>query len=150
MGTEDARYPYTYAADHIRRGDEEMSEIPCDICGDEGDHPSRIVCDACLQVGRKRETGLCDTNGRMICIGDRVRLPVTYNKEVHGEWAIYEVALRATIPILLYLRSEKGEVLPGGYMATRLSDSYHSKMFLFATDITKLRPMDDLVVVEEQ
>lgn len=24
-----------------------MSEVPCDICGDEEDHPSMIVCEAC-------------------------------------------------------------------------------------------------------
>ncbi len=25
-----------------------MSEIPCDCCNSVGDHPSRIICDACF------------------------------------------------------------------------------------------------------
>ena len=29
-----------------------MSEILCDCCNAEGDHPSRIICDACFQSAK--------------------------------------------------------------------------------------------------
>ena len=29
-----------------------MSEILCDCCNTEGDHPSRIICDACFQSAK--------------------------------------------------------------------------------------------------
>ncbi len=93
------------------------------------------------------DTGLRDSNGAPIHIGDFVKKPVDCNHEVHGEWAIYEVRTQGVVPILSYVRSEKGQVLPEGYTGSVLSDEYDGKMFVFATDSTVLRPMDELEVV---
>jgi len=37
-----------------------MSEIPCDCFGNEGDHPSRIICDACFS-STKGKAACCIT-----------------------------------------------------------------------------------------
>ena len=92
-------------------------------------------------------TGLFDRDGRGIVIGAVVRMPVTGNTDMHGEWADYTVEQRGMTPVLTYLTSEKGRVLPVGYLAQCLSDQYDQKMFLFATDISKLRPHNGMHVV---
>lgn len=87
-------------------------------------------------------TGLHDSNGRMIYIGEDVRMEVTGNTEVHGEWAIYRVEARGMVPTLSYLRSEKGQVYPEGYSGSVLSDYYDRKMLLMMCDLDQLRPRD--------
>lgn len=94
------------------------------------------------------ETGLCDDNGKMICVGDRVRKMVDNNTEFHGDWAIYEVRLRGIVPILSYVISERGQKLQVGYVASPLSDEYDRKLFLFASDLSDLRPKESLVIEE--
>ena len=95
----------------------------------------------------KKQTGLCDSNGKMICIGDKVRTVVTCNNEFHGEWAIYEVMQRGIVPVLMYVTSEKGDVLPRGYTGCALSDKYSQKLFLWASDLGSVTPAEDMVVV---
>lgn len=38
-----------------------MSEIPCDCCNSEGDHPSRIICDACFESAKGKAQCCIDT-----------------------------------------------------------------------------------------
>ena len=97
----------------------------------------------------KESTGLCDAKGREIFFGDRLRKPVDCNEEFHGSWAIYEVRRQGATPLLAYLRSEMGRLLPEGYLAAPLADEYDRKMFCFARDPKKLRPMDDIEVIGE-
>lgn len=92
-------------------------------------------------------TGLYDSDGRGIVIGSVVRKRVTLNQEFHGTWADYEVIKRGMTPVLSYLRSEHGEKLPQGYIASPLSECYDQKLFLFATKLEDIRPVDRLVVV---
>jgi hypothetical protein len=57
-------------------------------------------------------TGLYDSNGQPIHVGDKVKRKVNGNTDYHGEWAIYEVAVRGMIPVLMYVTSEKGDQIP--------------------------------------
>lgn len=96
-------------------------------------------------------TGLRDSNGKVICIGDKVRTVVTGNTDFHGEWAIYEVVARGMVPVLLYVTSEKGDKLPRGYTGSCLSDKYDQQMLLWATDLADVRPSEnDMVIAQEQ
>lgn len=91
-------------------------------------------------------TGLYDSDGRGLAIGTVVRKEVTVNTDVHGSWVEYEISRQGMTPILSYKRSEKGEVLPKGYLASLLADEYDRKMFLFTTKLADLRPVERMVV----
>jgi hypothetical protein len=93
-------------------------------------------------------TGLVDSDGRMIRIGDLLRKPVECGIDFHGTWSIYRVKLQGIVPIIAYVESEKGKLLPEGYLAGPLSDEYDRKTFVFATDVSRLRPTSELRVVD--
>jgi len=90
--------------------------------------------------------GLCDSAGNQFKVGSIVRANTDINKNMHGNWVDYEITLQGITPIMSYLRSEKGEVLPKGYTACCLSDFYDMKMFVFAKDSMSLRPNDNLLI----
>lgn len=92
---------------------------------------------------RGTATGLMDSNGRPILVGDYVRIPTDVNQEFHGAWAEYEVVMQGLIPVLYYRRSEAGELLPQGYLAQELSGLYDLKLLLYARDVSTLRPRDN-------
>jgi len=94
-------------------------------------------------------TGLSDSMGVEIYIGDKVAIDTSINKEVHGEWAVYTVEQRGLTPVLMYDYSEKGQILPKGYTGCCLSDFYNSKMFMFHKDPRALTPDDRMRVLEE-
>ena len=93
-------------------------------------------------------TGLYDSDGRGLTIGTVVRKAVTVNTDVHGNWAEYEIKQQGMTPILSYKQSEKGQVLPVGYLSTLLALEYDMKMFLFTNNLANLRPTERLVVTE--
>lgn len=99
-------------------------------------------------LGDGLPTGLVDSDGRMIRVGDLLRKPVECNEEFHGTWSIYRVKLQGIVPIIAYVESEKGKLLPEGYLAAPLADEYDRKMFVFANDVSTLRPASELRVVE--
>lgn len=92
-------------------------------------------------------TGLCDSMGTEIKVGDKVKINVDCNVDLHGEWAIYEIKLRGIVPVISYLVSEKGQILPVGYTGRPLSDLYDQKIFLWVDDLKRLRPVDEDVVI---
>ena len=94
-------------------------------------------------------TGLSDSNGRLIKIGNKVKHPVDCNQDLHGEWAVYKIKQRGIVPVLSYEYSEKGRILPEGYTGSPLSDHYDSKMFMFANDVSDLTPNVELLVLNE-
>lgn len=89
--------------------------------------------------------GLCDSNGVEFKNGSIVRC-ATSNIDIHGTWVEYEVILKGVIPLLSYLKSEKGEVLSKGYTACCLSDFYTTESLVFASDPMSLRPSEGLYV----
>lgn len=97
-------------------------------------------------------TGLYDSNGQAIMIGAVVMkwIEDDHPKSVHGSWVKYKVKQQGMTPILSYLCSEKGQVLPAGYTASILADSYDSKMFLFMIDLRGLEPLERMVVVPSE
>lgn len=101
-----------------------------------------------LPFGAK--TGLYDSAGAEILIGDIVQQPVTGNGTLHGAWSQMLVWAQGVVPVLLYTTSETGPQLPFGYLATQLADMYDQKLLLWARDSSKLRPRGELmrVVIE--
>ena len=93
-----------------------------------------------VTVVERIDTGLRDSDGANIYIGSKLRSKVTCNTEMHGEWAYYDVVQRGIIPVMRYTHSERGEVLPVGYLSCCLSDMYDGKMLMFAKNIGDLRP----------
>lgn len=89
--------------------------------------------------------GLCDTNGVEFRVGCIVRSECI-NQDIHGTWVDYEITLQGVIPILSYLRSEKGEILKVGGTACCLSDIYDNEQFVFAKDAMSLRPEDKYLI----
>jgi hypothetical protein len=70
-------------------------------------------------IGYGREgTMVLDATGKLICVGDIVRLGTEepFN-ERHGAWCDYVVEKSPAGYRLAYIRSEKGQVLPKGYTA---------------------------------
>lgn len=93
-------------------------------------------------------TGLCDSKGFEIKVGDKIKKPTDCNRIFHGRWCIYTVELQGIVPVLRYFISEKGQKIPVGYTGGPLSDEYDQKNFTFATDSKSLRPNNDLEVYE--
>lgn len=92
--------------------------------------------------------GLSDSNGKMLHVGDKIKGD-TCSPEVHGDWVMYEIKLQGLTPIMSYITSEKGQIFSEGYSASILANEYDHKSFVFATDPSKLFPMDrDLYRVE--
>lgn len=87
--------------------------------------------------------GLCDTHGVEFKVGSVVRGKCEFNFDVHGPWVDYEIKLQGIIPILSYLKSEKGQVLPEGHSASCLSDIYDLERFVFSKKLPELRPEED-------
>lgn len=94
-------------------------------------------------------TGLCDKNGREICIGDHLIMPTECNQEFHGDYSLYKVEAQGVVPILTYVQSHKGKLLPEGYLAVALSAEYDAKNFLWANDSKTLRPTNALEVIKD-
>tara|TARA_R110002094_G_scaffold129758_1_gene123510 strand:+ start:107 stop:442 length:336 start_codon:yes stop_codon:yes gene_type:complete len=90
-------------------------------------------------------TGLRDSNGAPIFVGDRLKTSVTCNEEKYGQWAMYRVVQRGIVPVLVYVESEKGQVLPQGMAGGVLSDQYDLKALMTCDSGDDLRPIDTLV-----
>lgn len=91
-------------------------------------------------------TGLYDTAGNHILVGSVVKRRSS-SPEYHGEWVYHEVKLQGLTPILSYLKSDKGQVIPKGHSVGILAHSYDHQSFVFADDLSGLKPEDDMFVV---
>lgn len=90
--------------------------------------------------------GLCDSEGEEFKTGDVVRCG-TDNEEVHGAWVEYEILLQGTTPLVVYLRSESGNVFRRGGTAGLLSDFYNIKDFVFTENSLDIKPEQKIVIV---
>ncbi|WP_158664777.1 YopX family protein [Bacillus mycoides] len=68
-------------------------------------------------------TGLKDSKGNEIYEGDILKVP-SINDHVHGNYSYKEVIYRNGTWIAQYIKSEKGQVVPRGYIAGHLIDCY--------------------------
>lgn len=100
-------------------------------------------------MSERVSTGLCDSNGKEVFVGDKLKKDVTCNNDMHGDWAIYEVKQQGLTPIISYVESEKGKLLPEGYLAAPLCGEYDRKMFCFTRDTLILRPCEDFYIIEK-
>lgn len=94
-------------------------------------------------------TGLPDKHGEELWQGDIVKMPVTVNQEFHGDYALYEIIRVHGQWIISYLRSEKGALLPRGYLRAFLLTEYDydTKLFLWSEDYkprTELERVGDI------
>lgn len=103
-----------------------------------------------IATPRGLPTGLSDALGNEIHVGDILRKPVTANEDVHGDWALYRVKQQGIVPVLSYVRSEKGAILPEGILASPLSDEYDRKLFVFARAVRSIRPLAHIVVLSPE
>jgi hypothetical protein len=92
-------------------------------------------------------TRFFDSKGVEICIGDIVRKECTSNPELHGPWVEYTVELRGLSPVLMYLRSAKGQILQPGYAGSCLTDYYDRDAMLFSTSELEIQPDDEEIIV---
>lgn len=91
-------------------------------------------------------TEFLDKNNVEICESDVVKKKVTVNKELHGDFALYEVLKINGVWVLSYLCSEKGQVLPKGYLRSFLLDEFEidTELFLWSEEY---KPRTELEVV---
>lgn len=81
-------------------------------------------------AGRER-TMFADKDGRELFLGDVVRAPVLEAFRefgVHGDWAEYEITKAPGGYALSYLRSQKGAVLPFGYLSSFMASFDHDEL----------------------
>ena len=95
-----------------------------------------------------KSTGFMDTAGVEIRVGDILRLPVTVNADVHGSWADFVLDMAGIVPVLKYVQSEAGRVLPPGYLTRLFSDLYDQEMLMGTYDTVSLSPVDTDVRVQ--
>lgn len=96
----------------------------------------------------KVETGLYDSNRSPIHVGDLIKIEVSCNRELHGEYSIYEVQQRGIVPVLSYQRSENGQVLPKGMSGAPLSDMYDTKLLCSLEPGHILTPSEHMIVMD--
>lgn len=120
----------------------------CNFCHSErdGDHNHGCIHN---QKKVKVSTGLCDSNGEEIFVGDLLKKPTSCNEDLHGSYALYEVKQQGLTPIISYVESETGEQLPRGYLAAPLSDEYDRKMFCFSKKPMNLRPDENVTIFKK-
>jgi len=94
-------------------------------------------------------TGLSDSNRKLIKIKDKLKMDTTINEDVHGDWVVYEVKQQGLTPVISYLYSEKGQVLPKGGAVSPLCVHYDTKGFAYDEDVSLLQPLDRMVVLKE-
>lgn len=96
-------------------------------------------------------TGLHDSNGRMIHVGEEVRMTIIGGADFvfHGNWIIFRIDTRGMIPVLRYQRSENGQLLPHGFIESLLTDHYKGPLLQLATKLDALRPVTHKIEVTE-
>ncbi len=92
-------------------------------------------------------TGFCDSAGTVIQFGDRLKRPVDGDTELHGSFALYDVIAKGCVPFLSYKSSEFGQILPEGMTGCVLTDLYDQKDIGNFDDMTKIRPVEELVII---
>lgn len=93
-------------------------------------------------MGERETTMFADKYGRELFLGDVVRAQIAEAFRefgVHGDWAEYEITKAPGGYALSYLRSEKGAVLPFGYLSSFITDFDSKelpdmKRIMFATE----------------
>lgn len=95
------------------------------------------------------KTGLVDSNGKEIQVGDLVKMPCEINQEMHGAFTLYRIEQRGIVPVLVYERSEKGVIGYRGMFGKPLSECYDLKLFMTGDDLLELTPDDEFVIVDE-
>jgi uncharacterized phage protein (TIGR01671 family) len=114
------RYFDTKRQEFITDCDVYFIDSNCILAGDLDNPP---VVDITKNVVVSQYTGLKDSNEIEIFEGDIVKVP-SINDHVHGNYSYKEVIYRNGTWIAQYVKSEKGQVVPRGYMAGHLIDCY--------------------------
>lgn len=95
------------------------------------------------------ETGLYDSDQQPICVGDLLKLEVTSNTDLHGSYSVYEVIQPGVIPLMSYLYSEKGQVVPKGKAGGPLNNMYDPNLLSMGGHNLRLAPDEYMVVFKE-
>ena len=95
-------------------------------------------------------TGVSDSKGQPINIGNQIKQPTDINEDVHGSWVIYDVIAKGMIPFVKYSHSETGQPIPKGMGEMPLADFYDRKELCNTADINTLTPYDEIFVVSTQ
>ena len=90
--------------------------------------------------------GVADTDGNPISKGCYIKMATT-NQEMHGDNVYYIVDIRGGFPVLSYVMSDKGYILPPDYTGCFLTDFYEPKQVIWRWGDTLPIPDDDLYVI---
>ena len=93
-------------------------------------------------------TGFSDSNAKLIKVTDLIKMNTTINKDVHGEWTVYEIVKKGTVAVASYLYSDKGQVLSKGYTGCPLSNLYDTQDILMSDDISTIAPVEELFIID--
>lgn len=91
--------------------------------------------------------GFCDSNGKEIKAGDKLKMETSINQDVHGQFAIYKVVMVGGIPVMLYESSETGEVMPSGYTGQPLSNLYDEEEIITTENSLKIIPTSSVLIL---
>ena len=92
--------------------------------------------------------GLCDSDGNEFKVGSIIRRTPEISSDTHGSWVEYRITVQGTTPLMIYNKSEKGDILPKGYTASCLSDLYDLVMFVFTKNSMSLRPEECIRIIK--
>lgn len=88
-----------------------------------------------------------DSNGKQIKIGDILKQKNNGNTALHGEYGYYKIVNRGGFPVMSYLMSDTGYILPPDYLALHLSDLYDPKSLVWVSVKYMPTPCDAEVIV---
>lgn len=94
-------------------------------------------------------TGFFDSVGEPICFDGYLKIPCDANLDLHGNYAVYQVESRGTVPAVSYRYSETGIKLPKGMTGQLLTEFYdaHIIMTVSSDKISSLRPESRIEVI---
>lgn len=93
---------------------------------------------------------LYDSGGTLIKLNDYIKLEVMpFVDDQHGEFSYYKVKLSHGIPIISYVCSDKGYILPPGYTGRILSDLYDPKSIIFGGCKKPQPDIDEIFVIDK-
>lgn len=95
----------------------------------------------------KLATGVPASDGKMLFIGDIVRIPCLVEKGPHGPWCEYKIEQKGIIPFVVYLRSSTGQIFPVSGTSCPLTHFYDVNEIAGLSDLSECLPVEQITIV---